>query len=138
VARHHHTHHLSPPLIFHPVTLTSHSKTFQAELLGYENLLDVNHSISNTDNTHFAFAVNKSKAPTYRKKKGPPLTHPKMQPRVSSTYRPHQQTRFTPPQLPTTARFVKIMVNLVILLLIVFTILIIHIKVGSLLKISQQ
>ncbi|KAL6314116.1 hypothetical protein AAG906_011854 [Vitis piasezkii] len=38
---------------------------FQAELLGYENLLDVNHSVHNTDGPHFAFAANKSKAPTY-------------------------------------------------------------------------
>ena len=37
---------------------------FQAELLGYENLLDVNHSVHNTDGPHFAFAANKSKAPT--------------------------------------------------------------------------
>ncbi|WKA04893.1 hypothetical protein VitviT2T_022890 [Vitis vinifera] len=37
---------------------------FQAELLGYENLLDVNYSVHNTDGPHFAFAANKSKAPT--------------------------------------------------------------------------
>jgi hypothetical protein len=51
---------------------------FQVELLGYENLLDVNHSVSNTDNTHLAFAANKSKAFIYGKKKGPPLTPTKI------------------------------------------------------------
>ena len=39
-------------------------ENFQAELLGCENLLDVNHSVHNTDGPHFAFAANKSKAPT--------------------------------------------------------------------------
>ncbi|WJZ98369.1 hypothetical protein VitviT2T_016897 [Vitis vinifera] len=72
---------------------------FQAELLGYENLLDVNHSVHNTDGPHFAFAANKSKAPTYVQKKGPPLPPTKMQNAASSNYR-SQQTRSTPPQLP--------------------------------------
>jgi len=66
---------------------------FQAELLGYENLLDFNHSARDTDNTYFAFAANKSKAPIYGKMKGPPLPSTKMQPAVSSASRPHQQTR---------------------------------------------
>ena len=35
---------------------------FQAELLGYENLLDFNHSSHDTDHNHFAFAAHKSKA----------------------------------------------------------------------------
>ena len=72
---------------------------FQAKLLGYENLLDVNQSVPGTDSTHFAFSANKSKAPTYVKKKGPPLPSTKMQNAGSSNYRPHQQTRSTPPQL---------------------------------------
>ncbi|RVW93117.1 Retrovirus-related Pol polyprotein from transposon RE2 [Vitis vinifera] len=72
---------------------------FQAEFLGYENLLDVNHSVHNTDGPHFAFAANKSKAPTYVQKKGPPLPPTKMQNAASSNYR-SQQTRSTPPQLP--------------------------------------
>ena len=72
-------------------------KDFQAELLGYENLLDVNQSIHGTDNTHFAFAVNKSKAPTYVEKKRTPLPPTNMQNADSSNYRPHQQTRSTPP-----------------------------------------
>ncbi|KAL6329336.1 hypothetical protein AAG906_017640 [Vitis piasezkii] len=48
---------------------------------------------------HFAFAANKSKAPTYVQKKGPPLPPTKMQNAASSNYR-SQQTRSTPPQLP--------------------------------------
>ena len=72
---------------------------FQAEFLGYENLLDVNHSVHNTDGPHFAFAANKSKAPTYVQKKRPPLPPTKMQNAASSNYR-SQQTRSTPPQLP--------------------------------------
>jgi hypothetical protein len=36
---------------------------FQAELLGYENFLDFNHSFRDTDHTHFAFAAHKSKGP---------------------------------------------------------------------------
>ena len=74
---------------------------FQAELLGYENLLDFNHFARDTDNTHFAFAANKSKAPIYGKMKGPPPPSTKMQPAVSSASRPHQQTRLTPSQLST-------------------------------------
>ncbi|KAJ0092460.1 hypothetical protein Patl1_27129 [Pistacia atlantica] len=73
---------------------------FQAELLGYENLLDAYHFVPGMDSTHFAFAANKSKAPTYVKKKGPPLTPTKMQNAASSNYWPHQQTKSTPPQLP--------------------------------------
>jgi hypothetical protein len=79
-------------------------KDFQAELLGYENLLDVNHSIHRVDSSHFAFVANKSKAPTYVKKKGPPLSLAKLQNTSSSNYRPQQtrsiQTRSTPYQLP--------------------------------------
>ena len=72
---------------------------FQVELRGYENLPDVNQSVPGMDSTHFAFSANKSKAPTYVKKKGPPLPSTKMQNAGSSNYRPHQQTRSTPPQL---------------------------------------
>ena len=72
---------------------------FQAELLGYENLLDVNQSVPSMDSTHFAFSTNKSKAPTYVKEKRPPLPPTKMQNAGSSNYQPHQQTRSTPPQL---------------------------------------
>lgn len=72
---------------------------FQAELLGYENLLDANQSVHGTD-THFAFAANKSKTPTYVKKKGPPFPPTKMQNACSSNSWPHQQTRSTSPQLP--------------------------------------
>ncbi|WJZ97436.1 hypothetical protein VitviT2T_016040 [Vitis vinifera] len=71
---------------------------FQAELLGYENLLDVNQSVPGTDSNHFAFSANKSKAPTYVKKKGPPLNPTKMQNVGSSNYQPHQQTISTSPQ----------------------------------------
>jgi len=75
-------------------------KDFQAELLGYENLLDVNHSIHRVDSSHFVFVANKSKAPTYVKKKGPPLPLAKLQNTSSSNYRPQQtrsiQTRSTP------------------------------------------
>ncbi|RVW78438.1 hypothetical protein CK203_051433 [Vitis vinifera] len=52
---------------------------FQAELLGYENLLDVNQSVPGMDSNHFAFSANKSKAPTYVKEKRPPLPPTKMQ-----------------------------------------------------------
>ena len=41
---------------------------FQAELLGYENLLYVNHSVHSVDSSHFAFVANKSKVPTYVEK----------------------------------------------------------------------
>ena len=71
---------------------------FQAELLGYENLLDVNQSVPGMDSNHFAFSANKSKAPTYVKKKGPPLNPTKMQNVGSSNYQPHQQTISTSPQ----------------------------------------
>ncbi|KAJ0113603.1 hypothetical protein Patl1_02880 [Pistacia atlantica] len=73
---------------------------FQAELLGYENLLDAYHSVLGTDSTHFTFSTNKSKAPTYVRKKGPPLPPTKLQNVASSNYRPHRQTRSTSPQLP--------------------------------------
>ncbi|KAJ0028107.1 hypothetical protein Pint_36336 [Pistacia integerrima] len=76
-------------------------KDFQAKLLGYENLMDINHFVPGTDSTHFAFAANKSKAPTYVKKKGPPLPPTKMHNAASSNYRPHQQTTLTAPQQPS-------------------------------------
>jgi hypothetical protein len=59
---------------------------FQAELLGYKNLLDINHSIHSVDSSHFAFVANKSKVPTYVKKKGPPLPPTKIQNTSSSNY----------------------------------------------------
>ena len=71
---------------------------FQAELLGYENLLDVNQSVPGMDSNHFAFSANKSKAPTYVKEKRPPLPPTKMQNAGSSNYQPHQHTRSTSPQ----------------------------------------
>jgi hypothetical protein len=74
-------------------------ENFQAELLGYENLLDVNHFVHSVDSSHFAFVANKSKAPTYVKKKGRPLPPTKLHNTSSSNYQP-QQTRSTPQQLP--------------------------------------
>ena len=62
---------------------------FQAELLGYENLLDVNQSIPSTNSIHFAFVANKSKAPIYVKKKESPLSPTKMKNTGSSNHRPH-------------------------------------------------
>jgi hypothetical protein len=76
---------------------------FQAELLGYKILLDFNHSSRNTDHNHFAFAAHKSKALIYGRKKGPPLHSTKLQSPVSSTSRPHQQTRSPTPQLSSTS-----------------------------------
>jgi histone deacetylase 1/2 len=81
----------------HLLTLTF--EDFQAELLGYENLLDFNHSSCNTDHHHFAFAAHKSKAPIYGRKKGPPLHSTKLQSAVSSISRRHKQTRSPTPQL---------------------------------------
>jgi len=66
---------------------------FQAELLGHENLLNFNHSSCVTDHNHFVFAAHKSKAPICGRKKGPPLHSTKLQYVISSTSRPHQQTR---------------------------------------------
>jgi hypothetical protein len=75
-------------------------ENFQAELLGYENLLDVNHSVHTMDSSHFAFVANKSKVPTYVKRKGPPLPPTKIQNTSSSNYQSKQtrstQTRSTP------------------------------------------
>lgn len=68
-----HTYHLLP--LYNDFTF----EDFQAELLGYENLLDVNHSIHSADNIHFWFVATKSKTPTYVKKKVPPLPSTKMQ-----------------------------------------------------------
>lgn len=66
---------------------------FQVELLGYENLLDINLSAPNSDSGHFAFAANKLKMPAYIKKLKPPLSPAKMQQAGSSNPRSQQHAR---------------------------------------------